>query len=93
METRKYYVVRRTRKIDDSKSVLEFARGYGRWCTSFDRAKQYPKFDSVKRLIKEESQINPCEILYITTKIETVTDLLEKEFFDDESETKTDSKA
>lgn len=94
METRKYYVVRRTRYItngNETVAIPEYARGYGRWDQKFDKAHQYPSFDSVKRLLKKMTLQDKPEILYITMTIETASDLMEKEFFGDGDVTKTDS--
>lgn len=82
METNKYFIVKRSQPIPNGFHI-DYARGYGNWSVDISRAKRYTKLDSVKRLIKSLEKEYPnskTEILYVTEYIETVNDIMEKEF-------------
>lgn len=83
MEIKKYFVVKKTYTINGSTYVSYF-KGYSKWVDKFDKSKMYAKIANAKKAIEQftSTESTKYEILYITTTIETLDDIAEKELLD-----------
>jgi hypothetical protein len=81
VETNKYHVIKKTVTYAEGKTRVEFFKGYGKWVSKYEKAKLYIKIASVKKAFEGFSAYpgTKYEILYITTTIETIDDIAEKE--------------
>jgi hypothetical protein len=80
METKKHYVIKKTTTYNEQVRISYF-KGYGKWMAKYEKAKLYVKYANVKKAL-EGFSLSPndkYEILFITTTIETLDDVAEKE--------------
>jgi hypothetical protein len=90
MEIKKHYIIRRWRKaykvFGDATSeinVPEYYKGYFKWTDKFEKAKMYTKGANANKALQSLPDSGTTnEILFITTTIETMTDIVEKELLD-----------
>jgi hypothetical protein len=84
METKKYYVIKKTNTFTNGEVSISYFKGYSKWISKYEKAKLYLKNANVKKALDGLTTYPNIkyEILYITTTIETIDDIAEKEIFD-----------
>jgi hypothetical protein len=80
VEIKKYFIIKKTTIYKDIVRI-DYFKGYSKWVSKYEKAKLYQRLTSVKKILEgfHPAENTKFEILFITTTIETLDDVAEKE--------------